>query len=165
MCVHFGNSTRIVNFESTSAYDDLSEVSKAIRTTFKLDQNAELIVQAQNDPDWAEKWLDVLDGDEIPDKSELKVVVQVRQLACSYYIEAKYNNYICNIFCCTSSINNNINLGIIIMCCHCLHRLPHNLQLPQPVHAIERQLRQLPNVRLEALQLSSGCLFLRKGCN
>ena len=88
VCVHFGNSTRTVNFVSGSAYDDLSEVSKAIKTTFKLDQSAKLIVQAQNDPDWAEKWFDVLDGDEIPDKSELKVVVEVCQLECSY-TEAK----------------------------------------------------------------------------
>lgn len=75
VCVDFGNSTRVVQFESASAYDDLSEVSKAIRSTFKLDQNTKLIVQVQNDPDWAGRWFDVIDGDEIPDKSELKVVV------------------------------------------------------------------------------------------
>ena len=47
VCVDFGNSTRVVQFESASAYDDLSEVSKAIRSTFKLDQNTKRIVQVK----------------------------------------------------------------------------------------------------------------------
>ena len=79
-CVHFGSSTRIVHFESAPAYD-LNEVSKAIRMTFGLDQRAMLIVQTQSDPDWVGKWFDVVDGDEIPDKSETKVVAHVCQLA------------------------------------------------------------------------------------
>ena len=88
-CVHFGSSTRIVHFESSSAYD-LSEVSKAIRMVFELDQSTKLLVQAQSDPDWKEKWFDIIDGEEIPDKSELKIVVaQVCQFVCSY-IEARH---------------------------------------------------------------------------
>ena len=39
-----------------------------------MDQNTKLKVQVQNDPDWVGRWFDVIDGDEIPDKSELEVV-------------------------------------------------------------------------------------------
>ena len=89
-CVHFGISTRIVHFESSSACDDLREVSKAIKMVFKLDQSTKLLVQAQSDPEWKEKWFDIIDGEEIPDKSELRIVVaQVCQFECSY-IEARH---------------------------------------------------------------------------
>ena len=82
VCVHLGTNTRIAHFESASASSDLSEVSKAIKSTFGLDQFAKLTVQAQNDSDWKEKWFDIVNGEEIPNKSELKVVVdtQVCQL-------------------------------------------------------------------------------------
>ena len=73
-CVHFESSTRIVHFESSSACDDLREISKAIKMAFELDQSTKLLVQAQSDPNCKEKWFDIIDG-EIPDKSELRIVV------------------------------------------------------------------------------------------
>ena len=55
---------------------------------FELDLSTKLLVQAQSDPDWKEKWFDIVDGEEIPDKSE--VIVHVCQFVCSYYIEESH---------------------------------------------------------------------------
>lgn len=75
VCVDLGSSSRIVHFNSASSDSDLEEVCKAVRRTFGLEQNVKLIIQAQSDPDWSNKWLDVFDGEEIPDKSELRAII------------------------------------------------------------------------------------------
>ena len=75
VCVHLGTSTRIVHFESASASasNDLSEVSKSIKTTFGSVQcKLKMILIGKRSGSILLK---------IPNKSELKVVdTQVWQL-------------------------------------------------------------------------------------